>query len=257
MTDGTVGSAGWIRRFHPVTAPGIRLACFPHIGGSASFYWPISAALAPEVEVLAIQYPGHQDRPGEEPLTDIYRIADQAFEALRPVLGEQMALFGHSMGALVAFEVARRMEWVLGATPAVLVASGMWAPSRQREGEIDSSNHSELLAHLRQLKGTDPALLEDGELMARFTGTLLIDYLATESYRCGSGVKVGCPVTVFVGDRDPHVSVGAAQAWNGHTTGGFDLQVFGGDHFYLSDLRTAVVRELFDVLRASVNPTAE
>jgi pyochelin biosynthesis protein PchC len=254
MTDGTVGSAAWIRRFHPVAAPGIRLACFPHIGGSASFYRPISTALAPEVEVLAVQYPGHQDRSGEDPLTDIHRIADQAFEALRPVLGDRMAFFGHSMGALVAFEVARRMEQVLGTTPAALVASGMWAPSRQREGEIDTSdpnNMSEVIADLRRLKGTDPALLEDGELMQTIVGTLRSDYIATASYRCGSGVQVDCPVTVFVGDRDPHVSVEAAQAWSGHTTGGFALHVFGGDHFYLSNLRTAVVSELFDVLRAS------
>jgi pyochelin biosynthesis protein PchC len=255
MSNDTVDSAAWVRRFHPLAAAGIQLACFPHIGGAASFYWPISAALAPEVEVLAVQYPGHGDRRGEDPVSDLHRIADQAFEALRPDLGERMAFFGHSMGALVAFEVVRRMERALGTTPAALVVSGMWAPSRRREGEIDTSdpsNLSEVVADLRRLKGTDPALLEDGELVRQIVGTLHSDYIATASYRCGPAVSVGCPVTVFVGDRDPHVSVQAAQAWSGHTTGGFALHVFGGDHFYLSDVRTAVVRELLDVLRASV-----
>lgn len=255
MTDGAVDSVAWIRRFHPVAEPEIRLACFPHIGGSASFYWPISAALAPGVDVLAVQYPGRQDRSGEEPLNDIHGLADGAFEALRPVLGERMTFFGHSMGALVAFEVARRMEQELGITPVALVASGMWAPSRQREGEIDTSdpnNMSEVMADLRRLEGTDPALLEDVELMHGIIGALRSDYIATASYRCGRGVQVACPVTVFVGDGDPHVSVEAAQAWSGHTSGGFALHVFGGGHFYLTNLRTAVVRELSEVLRASV-----
>jgi pyochelin biosynthesis protein PchC len=255
MTDGAVDSAAWIRRFHPVAAPEIRLACFPHIGGSASFYWPISAVMTAGVEVLAVQYPGRQDRSGEEPLTDIHRLADGAFGALRPVLSDPVALFGHSMGALIAFEVALRMEQVLGITPAAFIASSIWAPSRQRDGEIDTSdptNMSEVLADLRRLKGTDPGLLDDPELMRGMLGTLRSDYIATDSYRCGRGVKVACPITVFVGDRDPHVSVEAAQAWSEHTTGGFALNVFGGDHFYLTSLRTAFVRELSEVLRASV-----
>lgn len=254
MTEGAISNSAWIRRFDPVAAPGIRLACFPHIGGSASFYRPISAALAPLAEVLAIQYPGRQDRAGEETLTDIHRIADGAFDALLPALAGPVAFFGHSMGALIAFEVVRRMERVLGEAPVALIASGMWAPSRQREGEIitsDSGKTDEVIADLRRLKGTDPALLEDPELMHRIAGVIRSDYVATASYQCEPEAKVTCPVTVFVGDRDPHVSVAAAQDWSGHTSGGFELRVFGGDHFYLSALRTAVVNELSDVLRAS------
>jgi pyochelin biosynthesis protein PchC len=254
MTESAVGNSAWIRRFHPAAAAGIRLACFPHIGGAASFYRPISAALTPLAEVLAIQYPGRQDRANEKTLTDIHRIADEAFDALRPVLAGPVAFFGHSMGALIAFEVVRRMERVLGETPAALVVSGMWAPSRQREGEIitsDPGKIDEVIADLKRLKGTDPALLDDSELVRRIAEVVTSDYIATASYQCEPGAKVACPVTVFVGDRDPHVSVAAAQDWCGHTSGGFDLRVFGGDHFYLSVLRTAVIQELSDVLRAS------
>jgi surfactin synthase thioesterase subunit len=256
MADETAGDAAWTRCFHPVAgAAGTRLACFPHIGGSASFYRQLSAALAPDVEVLAAQYPGRQDRSGEEPLRDIHAIADGAFEALRPSLDERTAFFGHSMGALVAFEVARRMERTLGVSPSALIASGMWAPSRQREGEIvaqDAESMSEVVSALRRLDGTPPALLEDAGLMRGVLGAIKSDYAAVDAYRCSGRARVTCPVTVFVGDSDPHVSVEAAQAWAGHTSGGFALQVFGGGHFYLANLWTAVAHEISEVLQASV-----
>lgn len=255
MTEGAIYGSAWVRRFHPAGSGVMRLVCFPHIGGSASFYRAISAALTPSVEVLAIQYPGRQDRYDENPATNIHDLADGAFEALRPALGAEVALFGHSMGSLVAFEIVRRMEQMLGMGPAVLVASGMWAPSRRREGELETKKIDDMdgiVADLKRLKGTDPGLFDDEELMHRIASAIRSDYAATASYRCAPEVRVTCPVTVFVGDRDPHVSMEAAQAWSGHTAGGFDLRVFAGGHFYLANLQTAVARELSAVLRAAV-----
>lgn len=255
MAGGAVDRGAWVRCFHAAASAGMRLVCFPHIGGSASFYRAISAALTPSVEVLAIQYPGRQDRCDEKPATDIHDLASGAFEALRPTLGAKVALFGHSMGSLVAFEVARRMEQMLGVAPAVLVASGMWAPSRRRETELvtnDIDDMDGLIADLKRLKGTDPDLLDNEDIMHRIASAIHSDYIATDSYRCAPEVGVTCPITVFVGDRDPHVSMEAAQAWSRHTTGGFDLRVFAGDHFYLTNLQTAVARELSEILRAAM-----
>jgi surfactin synthase thioesterase subunit len=233
----------------------MQLVCFPHIGGSASFYRTLSAALAPAVEVLAVQYPGRQDRSDEKPATDLQELAEGAFEALRPMLDAKVALFGHSMGSLVAFEVVRRMEQLTGVAPAALIASGMWAPSRRREGELltkDLDDMDGLIADLKRLRGTDSGLLDNEDLMHRIALAIRSDYIAVDSYRCAPEVSVTCPVAVFVGDRDPHVSMEAAHAWSGHTTGGFDLRVFAGDHFYLTNLQTAVARELSEVLQAAM-----
>src|SRR5688572_26153562 len=92
----------WIRRFHPSPEAAARLVCFPHAGGAASFYFPMSEALSPAVEVLAVQYPGRQDRLAEAPLADINALADHITSGLSHLDDRPLALFGHSMGSLVA-----------------------------------------------------------------------------------------------------------------------------------------------------------
>src|SRR5579863_2054960 len=100
----------WVRRFHPSPGSAIRLVCFPHVGGSATYYFPMSKALAPEIEVLALQYPGRQDRRMEKCIDNIPEMADRLYEILRGVVDPPFAFFGHSMGATLAFEVALRWQ---------------------------------------------------------------------------------------------------------------------------------------------------
>ena len=128
----------WISNFNPAPNARTRLLCFPHAGGSASYFFPLSSALAPEFDVYAVQYPGRQDRYKEPLVDDIDDMADQAYEALEPLIDAPVALFGHSMGAVLAFEVARRMETLAGRSPVLVFASGSRAPSRygdERDGE--------------------------------------------------------------------------------------------------------------------------
>ena len=243
----------WIRTFHPAPSASLRLVCFPHIGGSASFYFPISAALHPKVEVLAVQYPGRQDRRAEELLADVRALADGVLGALGPWLSEPLAFFGHSMGALVAFEVCRRLEGETGVEPVVLVASGMRAPSRRHAGEVGvGEDIAGVLASLKRLGGTDQEILDGNEDFIRLVLPVLeADHTAMVSYHSPPELALSCPITVFVGDRDPIIPLDVAQAWSEHTTGGFDLHVFGGDHFYLNSLRTATISKLSEVLWVS------
>lgn len=251
---GPTESDTWIRRFHPVPEAAVRLVCFPHAGGSATYYFPVSSALgrsadlAQKVEVLAVQYPGRQDRRHEPPVTDLGLLADAVHEALSPRQDDRLVFFGHSMGASLAFEVARRME----RPPVALVASGRRAPSRRRDETVHRRDDDGVVAELKRLSGTDPSLLQDDELLRVFLPAIRADYRAIETYRCPPGATVPCPVTVFVGDSDPHVTMDEAQAWAGHTTGGFEMEVFEGGHFYLSARPAAVIERLSEVLRAHV-----
>src|SRR5262249_29653456 len=107
---GTVESTDlWVRRFHPAPSAGSRLVCLPHAGGSASYFLPISRGLSPQVEVLAVQYPGRQDRRAEPCIEDVGGLADQITASLQPWIDRPVALFGHSMGAILGFEVALRL----------------------------------------------------------------------------------------------------------------------------------------------------
>lgn len=248
MSETLGKSTKWLRRFHASPESGRRLICFAHAGGAASSYVALSAALQPEVEVLAVQYPGRQNRLAEPPIRDIATLADRSFAALRPWLADGPALFGHSMGAIVAFEVARRMESEGGLAPARLVASGHRAPSRRRP-PTQQRHDDDLIAELVSLGGTETGLLADGEFMRLMLPAIRSDYQAIESYAAPpAAVTLRCPVTVFVGDRDPYVTLAEAQAWDEHTTAGCDLHVFDGGHFFLRD-HPQFARRLAAVLR--------
>jgi surfactin synthase thioesterase subunit len=237
----TTESGLWARRFHPVPNSRRQLVCFPHAGGSASFYFPVSAQLSPIAEVLSVQYPGRQDRRAELSPTDIATLADQVYAALRDQLrARPTSFFGHSMGAVVAFEVARRLE-ADGGTLAHLFASGRRAPSRHRDENVHQRDDDGIVAELKLLSGTDTALLGDEELLRMILPAIRSDYTAIETYRCPPGVTIAAPITALTGDADPLTSLDEAEDWRGHTTGEFDLRVFPGGHFYLSPQAPAVL----------------
>ncbi|WP_238846327.1 thioesterase II family protein [Nocardia terpenica] len=100
----------WFRRSQPTEQAEHRLVCFPHAGGAASYFTPVARALAPDVDVLAVQYPGRQDRRSEPGIDDIGVLADRVHDIIRTWPSRPLTLFGHSMGAVVAFEVARRLR---------------------------------------------------------------------------------------------------------------------------------------------------
>ncbi|MFB6889762.1 thioesterase II family protein [Kitasatospora sp. NPDC056327] len=245
----TSSGGEWVRRFHPSDTADVRLVCLPHAGGSASYYYPMSEALTPGIETLALQYPGRQDRRGETPMTDLGRIADAAAEALSGWTDRPLVLFGHSFGSVLGFEVARRLQDA-GTPPAWVFASGYPAPSRLRGGTIHLRDDAGIIEELRVLGGTAPAWLEDADFMASVLPALRGDYTAIETYPTAraEGVRLDCPLTMLVGDADPHATLDEAGAWSAHTTGGFDLRVFPGGHFYLDQHGP----ELTDLVAATV-----
>ncbi|CAL9654992.1 alpha/beta fold hydrolase [Streptomyces sp. Tu 3180] len=243
----------WIRRFRPSPDAADRLVCFPHAGGSASFYVPVAAALSPGVDVLAIQYPGRQDRRGEPAPASVAELADGVAAALAGWDDRPLTFFGHSMGALVAFETARRAERA-GSGPVRLFASGRRAPSRTRDERVHTLDDDGVVAELRALAGTDAKVLQDEELLRMVLPAIRSDYRAVETYRCEPGARVRCPVTVLTGDADPRTTLEEARAWSGHTEAGCDVRVFSGGHFFLSerpDEVLAVLTEHFAAARVT------
>src|SRR6266700_289162 len=150
----------WIRNLVPSPDSHTRLFCFPYAGGSASYYYWLSAALAPRVEVRAIQYPGRLDRRVEPSLQNIPDLADFACDALRNSLGGPYAFFGHSMGAVVAYEVARRLARKTGGGPRWLFVSGRRAPTRHRAASVHLRSDASLVRELRTLGATEPRWLD-------------------------------------------------------------------------------------------------
>lgn len=238
----------WSRRFHPAKNPAARLVCLPHAGGSASFFLPVAAELSPDVDVLAIQYPGRQDRRTEPAIDDAAILADRIHGVLRRQPPLPLTLFGHSLGATLAFEVARRLE-AAGQRPVRLFASGRRAPSAHRNESVHR-NDAAIMAEVRRLSGTSSVLLDDEEMMRAALPALRADYKAAETYRCAPDATVDCPITVLTGDSDPKTTLDEAKAWGGHTTGALDLRVFPGGHFFISEQAKQVMGVLKQHFRA-------
>ncbi|GLW33353.1 thioesterase [Actinoplanes regularis] len=239
-TNTATGSA--VRRFHPRPEAAVRLVCLPHAGGSASAYFGLSRDLSPEIDLLAVQYPGRQDRREEACLTDLHEMAAEVVAGILPYLDRPVALFGHSMGATVAFESARLLEREHGHTPARLFLSGRRAPCTQRPDSVHRRDDAGLLAEVRLLSGTASAVLEDEEIMRMALPALRGDYTAIETYRPEPGVVTAAPLTVLTGSDDIRTSADEAAAWARHSTTECAVHTFTGGHFFLNDHLAAIAR---------------
>ncbi|HEY7594302.1 MAG TPA: alpha/beta fold hydrolase [Actinophytocola sp.] len=233
----------WLRRFDVASGADRRLVCFPHAGGTAKYFRPYWRALSGAADVIAVQYPGRQERSHEPPIGDLEELARPAVDAVLELSDRPLTLFGHSMGAALAFEVARRLE-AKGVVLSGLFVSGRRAPSRHRDERTHQLADPWLLHAVRGLAGPS-AELPGFEVFARKTLPLIrVDYKAAETYRYVPGPRLSCPVVALTGDADPLVTVDEAAAWAGHTDGPFDLRVYPGGHFYLDEHRPALIELL-------------
>ncbi|MEU7474497.1 alpha/beta fold hydrolase [Lentzea sp. NPDC042327] len=244
------GQDAWLRGFSPSPDSEVRVVCFPHAGGSASYYVPFAEQLSPVADVLAVQYPGRQDRRHEPCIDDIAVLADRVAEVLAPHLDRPTIYFGHSMGATLAFEVARRT------TAAHLFASGRRAPSCWRDERVHQRDDDGLIAEMRALNGTSSALLQHEKILRMVLPAVRADYRAAETYRYAEGPDLTAPVTVLVGDDDPLVTLDEARAWQRHTTGTTELHVLPGGHFFLEDQWPRITGLVGDEVRGLVSSRA-
>lgn len=257
MTEQVAGTALWLRSYRLCSRPGLRLVCFPHAGGGASFYGRWSRWLPPAVELLVVQYPGREDRLREAPVNDLHSLADLVAEALAPLLHRPLALFGHSLGAAVAYEVAHRLEEQasLDLDLRGLFVSGRAPPSWPRGDLRHCWEDDRLWRQLGELGGTSPELLRQPALRAIVLPYLRSDYRLDETYRPRTRARLSCPVVAYLGNADGEVDVDAVRGWSAVTRASFDVRVFAGGHFYLVERQAELIAELLG--RLGVSPAIQ
>ena len=248
--------AGWCRIYLSRPAARLRLVCFPQAGAGASVFHGWAQRLPESIELVAVQYPGRQDRRHEEPIADLETLAAGAAEALQPLFDRPVAFFGHSLGAIVAFEVARRLHPRFPTPLERFIVSARKPPAQRAVNSYDFSRDEDLRRYLSRL-GNGAMVLRDLDLWQLLVPALRADLLMSQRYRYTGGAPLTCPLTLIAANADRGCTLEDMRGWSGYTISSAQEHVISGDHYYV-DTPPA---ELFAILAGAADrefrPTPE
>ncbi len=227
----------------------MRLICCHHSGAGASSYHPWVKYLPDFMELKAIQLPGRESRLEETLLTDIAQVIDSLGNEFLTLLDKPYILFGHSLGALIAYELCQKLQFQKALLPTTLIVSGCRAPHLPRSTHLHKLTEPEFIKKLFEYNGTPNEILNNSELLELFLPILRADFCISETYCYQPSPPLACNLIVLGGKKDNAVSIASLEAWKTHTTSAFKLHLFPGDHFfiksYLSDV-LQVINEIAD-----------
>lgn len=224
----------WLLRPRPSPRARVRLFCFPYAGGAAHIFHTWAGGLPDACELNAVQFPGRGSRLREEPFRSLTELVRATADALLPYLGQPFALFGHSIGAIIGFELARHLRREHSLEPIHLFVSGSDAPQTRETGEATYAlPEEEFLAEISRLKGTPKEALEHPELMRLALPALRADFEVLQTYVYSREPPLGCSITAYGGLQDEEVSRDNLEGWCEQTTAHFSMRMFPGDHFFL------------------------
>ncbi|MET0625052.1 MAG: alpha/beta fold hydrolase [Pyrinomonadaceae bacterium] len=243
----------WVVPVGPNPQAALRLFCFPYAGGTAQVYHAWGRHLPPTVETYAVQLPGRVRRSGEPFVKNLPAMVEAALAALLPYFDRPFAFFGHSMGAMLSFELARRLRRERERGPAQLFLSGQRAPQLPGNARVTYDLPEPLLIEeLRRLNGTPAEVLEHSELMGLLIPLLRADFELVQTYVYEPGPPLDCPIVAYGGLEDEEVPPDDLAAWREQTTATFSIQMFPGDHFFLHSSQSLLLGRLSeDLLRLS------
>jgi len=236
FADDAEPASKWISPRSRIDAARIRLFCLPHAGAGTAMYNMWKRFLPAFVEVCPVQIPGREARLGEPSITDCARLIAEITSAMSGHLDKPYAIFGHSMGALLALDLARSLRSAGLPAPSYLFVSGRNATHvPMKHGSIHQMPDDEFLEALATRYGGLPQeILETPELLELYLPILRADLTLLETHRYEALAPLDCPIAAFAGKDDRNVSAEGLDAWGEHTTAAFEMKWFAGDHFYLT-----------------------
>ena len=244
-----VSKGPWlIRKIHR-SNPRVRLFCFHYAGGGASIFQSWSHKLPSDIEVYAVQLPGRETRLREQPFTNLLLLVDKLCEVVYPYTNTPYVFFGHSMGALVSFELARTIDKRYGKSPKHLFVSGRPAPHLESlEPTIHQLPTAEFLEEIRLLNGTPDAILNNNELMELIVPILRADCTICETYQYQPSKPLSCKITAIGGNLDETVALQSLQEWQQHTTNNYSLHMLDGDHFFINTCQSELIQIITKII---------
>ena len=244
---------GWFHHKREREQAELRMFCFPYAGGSALLFNKWEMSLPPAVQVIPVELPGRGARLQQSPYVSLPSLLDDLEPAILPMLDKPFVFFGHSMGAIIAFELARSLRKKYGHQALSVIASGRRAPQVPKsEPDTYHLPHEEFIAELTKLEGTPKEVIANAELMEFMIPLLRADFQLVQTYEYSPAAPLECPITVFGGLQDRYVTLDKLSPWKDQTTSKYSLHMLPGDHFFLRSSQTQLLRlltrELCDLL---------
>ena len=243
----------WFTCPQPISGAETRLFLFPYAGGGPAAFGKWPAELPGTIETWTACYPGRGSRHNETPVKRILTLVEKLAQAIQPILDKPFVFFGHSLGGLVAFELARELHQQDLLEPQILFVSACGAPHiPDPRTHIHSLPEPQFIRALQKLNGIPPELINLPELMDFILPPLRDDFEAIESYEYKlNRPLLNCPIIAFGGSNDPCVSRERLEGWALLTDARFKAQLFPGDHFFINTAREAVIASVTDQLISS------
>jgi medium-chain acyl-[acyl-carrier-protein] hydrolase len=231
----TTPKSPWFRSFNAGPTQRVAMVVFPYAGGGAAPFHSWLPYLPPWVALHLVLLPGREDRFFETPLSRGVEIVEKVSEAIGSTLEGPFLLFGHSMGSMLAFEVARQLRRIDSRGPSALIVSGRCAPQLiSRTPRLAHLPGADLLRHVIQLYGgVPPEVLNDSELVEMMARVLKADLHVIETYQYADEEALPCPIAAYGGQTDPWVTQTELYAWHEQTRSVFTAAQYDGGHFYL------------------------
>ncbi|MCG7563274.1 MULTISPECIES: alpha/beta fold hydrolase [Pseudoalteromonas] len=241
MNASTSYKSKWLRVFQPRPDASCRIFCFPYAGSGPAVYKDWGNLLPPDIEVVAIHYPGRESRSDELLLTDLIELVEQLRKQILPYLDKPFVFFGHSMGAYIAFELTRALWKCAGVRPDSLFISAAGAPHIREPNCISDLSYKEFLRALLKLNGIPSEVLKNPELITYALPILRSDMRICESYTCQTIEPLEVPMTVFGGTQDKRISFERLEKWQLHAATTYKLEMYDGDHFFINTQRRKII----------------
>lgn len=229
-----------------------RLFCFPYGGGNAVIFRQWQHYLVDDIDVYPVQLPGRGMRMQEPSYQKLEPLIKEMATAFQPHLDRPYSLFGHSMGALIAFELARYLQKNFQSSPKHVIVSGFRAPHLpDPKPPIHKRSNRQFVEEIAKMNGTPKEILENPEYLELFLPSLRADFQLCETYTYHKGEPLRAPLTAFGGKQDPEVTEEMLKAWKMHTAACFKLVSFSGDHFFIHREEEAVVRQIRKIIKGA------
>jgi len=261
LSDGQADGSSrlWFQSLSSVQVRSLRLFCFPYAGGSAYGFRSWQRHFPPDIDLCLVHLPGRGKRIGEQMFTRLRLLVQTIADLIMREPQPPYALFGHSMGALISFELARELRRRRFAAPQRLFLSGRGAPNvASREAPIFNLPEEAFIAEVRKFNGTPKGVFDHPETMKFFLPVLRADLEMLDTYEYHPEERLSCPITVYGGQQDKDVDVENLRAWEEHTSASCNLRIFTGDHFFIHSPGIGFVdafrRDVLSALHHPVQP---